>query len=152
MATEFVAVQELREAYAMSASKKQPTCTTCGRTLHVDSSIAAKQCVPCGLADLGHEISDDPIEAIAAPTPTPAAEKPPVVMPAPKISAPVAVVVTVPLFADVLLPEAEVPTSNGLTGSRPLYSRARMSTNGVDALKATVTVFVPAAAVFLFLA
>jgi hypothetical protein len=41
-------------------------------------------------------------------------------MPAPKISSPAAVVVTVPLFADVPLPEAEVPTSNGLTGSRPL--------------------------------
>ena len=66
----------------------------------------------------------------------PAAEKPPVVMPAPKISALAEVVVTVPLFADVPLPEAEVPTSNGLTGSRPLYSRARMSTNGVDVLKA----------------
>ena len=82
----------------------------------------------------------------------PAAEKTPLVMPAPKISSPAAVVVTVPLFADVPLPEAEVPTSNGLTGSRPLYSRARMSMNGVDALKVTVTVFVPAAAAFMFLA
>ena len=82
----------------------------------------------------------------------PAAEKPPVVMPAPKISAPAEVVVTVPLFADVPVPEAEVPTSNGLTRSRPLYSRARMSTNGVDVLKVTVTVFVPAAAAFMFLA
>ena len=58
----------------------------------------------------------------------PAVEKPPVVMPAPKISALAAVVVTVPLLAEVPVPEAEVPTSNGLTGSRPLYSRARMST------------------------
>ena len=82
----------------------------------------------------------------------PAAEKPPVVMPAPKISALAAVVVTAPLFADVPVPEAEVPTSNGLTGSRPLYSRARMSTNGVAVLKLTVTVFVPAAAAFMFVA
>ena len=82
----------------------------------------------------------------------PAAEKPPVVMPAPKISALAAVVVTVPLLADVPVPEAEVPTLNGLTRSRPLYSRARMSTYGVDALKVTVTVFVPAAAAFMFLA
>ena len=58
----------------------------------------------------------------------PARQKPPVVMPAPKISALAAVVVTVPLLAVVPVPDAEVPTSNGLTGSRPLYSRARMST------------------------
>jgi hypothetical protein len=51
-----------------------------------------------------------------------------------------------PLEQLAMLPEAEVPTSNELTGSRPLYSRARMSTNGVEALKATVTVFVPAVA------
>ena len=73
-------------------------------------------------------------------------------MPAPKISSLAAVVVTVPLLADVLVPEAEVPTSNGLTGSRPLYSEARMSTNGVDVLKVTVTVLVPAAAALMFLA
>ena len=70
----------------------------------------------------------------------PAAEKAPPVMPAPKISSPAALVVTAPLFADVPLPDAEAPTSNGLTGSRPLYSNARMSINGVDALKVTVTV------------
>ena len=58
----------------------------------------------------------------------PAAAKPPVVVPAPKISALAAVVVTAPLVADVPVPEAEAPTSNGLTGSKPLYSRARMST------------------------
>ena len=80
----------------------------------------------------------------------PAAENPPVVIPAPKINALAAVVVTVPLFAEVPVPDAEVPTLNGLTGSRPLYSRARMSTYGVDALKITVTVFVPAAAAFMF--
>ncbi len=57
----------------------------------------------------------------------PAVEKPPVVMPALKIS-PGAVVVTVPLLAAVPVPEAEVPTSKGLVGSRPLYSVARTST------------------------
>ena len=61
----------------------------------------------------------------------PAVENPPVVMPAPKISALAVVVVTVPLLADVPVPEAEAPTSNGFTGSRPLYSRARTSTKGV---------------------
>ena len=49
-------------------------------------------------------------------------------MPAPKINALAAVVVTVPLLAVVPVPDAEVPTSNGLFGSRPLYSSARMST------------------------
>ena len=49
------------------------------------------------------------------------------VMPALKIS-PGAVVVTVPVVADALVPEAEVPTSKGLVVARPLYSRARMST------------------------
>ena len=58
----------------------------------------------------------------------PAVEKPPVVMPAPKTSALAAVVLTVPLLAEVPVPAAEVPTSKGLTGSRPLYSRARRST------------------------
>ena len=65
----------------------------------------------------------------------PAVEKPPVVMPAPKINALAAVVVTVPLLAEVPVPEAEAPTSNGLTGSRPLYSSARTSTKGVAVLK-----------------
>ena len=58
----------------------------------------------------------------------PAAEKPPIVMPAPKISSRAAVVVTEPLFAEVPVPEAEAPTSKGFARSRPLYSRARMST------------------------
>jgi len=35
---------------------------------------------------------------------------------------------TAPLVADVPVPEAEAPTSNGFTGSKPLYSRARRST------------------------
>ena len=67
-------------------------------------------------------------------------------MPAPKSSALAAVVVTVPLLADVLVPEAEVPTSNGLTGSRPLYSRRGMSIKGVAVLKVTVTVLPAGAA------
>ena len=79
----------------------------------------------------------------------PAAEKPPVVMPAPKISALAVVVVTVPLLAVALVPEAEVPISKGLTVSRPLYSSARMSTEGVAVLKVTVTVLVPAAAALM---
>src|SRR5690349_9042232 len=82
----------------------------------------------------------------------PAAEKIPPVMPAPKISSFAPVVVTVPLFADVLLPEAEAPTSNGLTGSRPPYSSARMSTYGVAPLNVTVTVFAPAADALMLLA
>src|SRR6266550_7840595 len=82
----------------------------------------------------------------------PAAENNPPVMPAPKISSFAPVVVTAPLFADVPLPDAEAPTSNGLAGSRPLYSSARRSTYGVDALNVTVTVFVPAAAVLMLLA
>ena len=36
-----------------------------------------------------------------------------------------------------LLPEAEAPTSNGLVGSSPLYSRALMSTKAVAALNVT---------------
>src|SRR5215470_8891236 len=82
----------------------------------------------------------------------PAAENSPAVVPAPKISSFAAVVVTVPLFADVLLPDAEAPTSKGLTGSRPLYSSARTSTNDVDALRVTVTVLAPAAAALMPLA
>ena len=56
---------------------------------------------------------------------------------------------TVPLFAAVPLPEAEVPTSNGLTGSRPLYSNARISIKGVAVLNVTVTVLAPAAAALM---
>jgi len=43
----------------------------------------------------------------------PAAPKPPIVIPAPKISSPAAVVVTDPLLADALLPEAEAVASSG---------------------------------------
>ena len=62
------------------------------------------------------------------------------------------VVVTVPLLAVVPVPEADVPTSNGLFGSRPLYSRARISTYRVAVLKVTVTVLVPAGAALMSLA
>ena len=82
----------------------------------------------------------------------PAAPKPPIVMPAPKISSRAAVVVTAPLLAEVLLPDAEALASSGFVGSRPLYSMARMSTYGVAVLKVTVTVLVPAAAALMFLA
>ena len=84
--------------------------------------------------------------------PLPAAENPPAVVPAPMMSSCAAVVVTAPLFAELLVPDAEAPTSNGLTGSRPLYSRARRSTYCVAVLKVTVTVLVPAAADLMFLA
>src|SRR6476660_138315 len=82
----------------------------------------------------------------------PALEKPPVVMPAPKTSWPGVLVVTVPLLADEPTPAADEPTSNGRTGSRPLYSRARRSTYGVGALNVTVRVLAPAAAALMFLA
>jgi len=82
----------------------------------------------------------------------PAAENPPVVTPAPKINSWAAVVVTDPLFGVALVPEADRPTSKGLAWSRPLYSVARMSTNGAAALNITVTVFARAAAARMFLA
>jgi hypothetical protein len=82
----------------------------------------------------------------------PAPENPPAVMPAPKISALGTVVVTAPLLADALVPDADVPATSGATGSRPLYSVIRRSTNGVAVLNVTVTVFVPAAAALIFLA
>src|SRR5262245_59529378 len=82
----------------------------------------------------------------------PAAEKPPVVMPAPKMSVLGTVVVTAPLLADALVPDVEVPTTSGATGSRPLYSVIRRSTNSVAVLKVTFTVLVPAADALIFLA
>jgi hypothetical protein len=45
----------------------------------------------------------------------------------------------------VPLPLAPVATSKGLTASRPLYSRIRMSGLAVDPLNVTVTVFDPPA-------
>src|SRR5689334_23080924 len=84
--------------------------------------------------------------------PVPAAVKPPAVMPAPKISALETVVVTAPLFADALVPDADVPVISGATGSRPLYSVMRRSTKGVAVLKLTVTTLGPAGATLIFLA
>src|SRR5262245_31536531 len=82
----------------------------------------------------------------------PEVEKIPFVVPAAKISSLPVVVVTVPLLADALVAEPEEPTSNGLTGSRPLYSKARRSTNGVAVLKVTVIALDPAGAVLMLLA
>ena len=79
----------------------------------------------------------------------PAAEKAPLVTPAPKISALAEVVGTVPLLAEVPLPLAGLPVSNGLIGSRPLYSRARTLTNGVAVLNVVVTVLAPAGAALM---
>ena len=73
-------------------------------------------------------------------------------MPAPKISSLATVVVTEPLSASALLPEAEAPTSNGLVGSRPLYSDARISIKGVAVLNVTVTVLAPGVAALMLLA
>ncbi len=75
----------------------------------------------------------------------------PVVIPAAN-TRPGAVVVTEPLLAEVPVPDAEAPTSNGLLASNPLYSVARMSTYGVAVLNATVTVFAPAADALMFFA
>src|SRR5215472_13130376 len=55
----------------------------------------------------------------------PGAVNVPSVRPAPKTSSWATVVVTDPLFGVVLVPLAELPTSSGFAGSRPLYSRAR---------------------------
>ena len=46
--------------------------------------------------------------------PAPAAANPPVVVPAPKMSSCPVVVVTAPLFAELLMPDADAPTSKGL--------------------------------------
>src|SRR5690348_14507208 len=79
----------------------------------------------------------------------PAPEKLPEVIPALKIRSLAAVVVMVPLVAVVPAPLAEAATSKGLTGSRPLYSRARTSTYGVAVLKVAVMVLVPAPAALM---
>jgi hypothetical protein len=55
------------------------------------------------------------------------------------------VVVIAPEELVVLLPLAPIPTSKGLDGSRPLYSRIRTSGYAAGPLKVTVTVFEPAA-------
>ena len=59
--------------------------------------------------------------------PEPAATVAPVVRSAPTISSFAAVVVAAPLLGVALLPAAAATTSRGLAGSRPRYSRMRMS-------------------------
>src|SRR5215469_10039739 len=83
---------------------------------------------------------------------TPAAENPPTVMPAPKMSSLAAVVVMAPLLAVAVLPAADCPRSKGAVGSSPLYSVMRKSIHGAAALKVTVTVFAPAAAALILVA
>ena len=53
--------------------------------------------------------------------------KPPVVIPAPKMSSVANAVVTFPLLALVAVPDADAVLSNGLDASRPLYSVIRTS-------------------------
>jgi hypothetical protein len=55
------------------------------------------------------------------------------------------VVVKVPEELDVPFPLAATATSKGLNGSKPLYSRMRISGKAVDPLNVTLTVFDPAA-------
>ena len=75
--------------------------------------------------------------------PAPAAVNRFFVIPAPKISSVGVVVVTPPLLASVLVPEAERLTSNGVLASRPRYSRILMSANFTATLNVTVTLFAP---------
>ena len=60
----------------------------------------------------------------------PAVEKPPVVVPAPKMSALAAVVLTAPLVADVPVPEAEAPARNCPCLPEQLGSAARVFFRG----------------------
>ena len=76
--------------------------------------------------------------------------KPPVVIPAPKISSVAYPVVTFPLLALVAVPAADAVLSRGLDASRPLYSVIRTSAYGTGLLNTTVTLFVPAAADLMF--
>src|ERR1700694_4484517 len=62
------------------------------------------------------------------------------------------VVVTAPLEADALLPEAAAVTSRGFVVSIPLYSRIRMSGYTAPTLNLTVTVLAPAVAEAIFFA
>ena len=54
--------------------------------------------------------------------------------------------VTAPLLLDVPVPCAAAVTSTGLAAATPLYSAIRTSGYGAEALKATVTVLLPAGA------
>jgi hypothetical protein len=71
---------------------------------------------------------------------------------APKSKSVALVVVTAPLLAVALLPEAAAVTSTGLFGSAPLYSRIRMSGYAAAVENVTVTLFAPAPAAAMFLA
>jgi hypothetical protein len=70
-------------------------------------------------------------------------------MPAPKISAFAAVVVTAPLFGAVLVPLFDEVPSTGFELAIPAYSVMRTSADGTAALKATVTVLLAAALMLL---
>ena len=84
--------------------------------------------------------------------PDPAAVNFLAVVPPPTSSSFGEVVVTDPLFAAVDVPAADAALSNGLTGSRPPYSRIRRSGYAVAVLNVTVTVFVPATAARMLVA
>src|ERR1700693_5571557 len=59
---------------------------------------------------------------------------------------------TAPLLVAALLPVAAALTSRGVEGSRPLYSRIRISGEATAALKLKVTELAPAVAAAMFLA
>src|SRR5580704_16990844 len=61
-------------------------------------------------------------------------------------------VMTEPLLLKALLPVAAALTSKALTGSIPLYSRMRRSTEVAAALNLTETVLAPAVAAAMFFA
>ena len=67
----------------------------------------------------------------------------PWVVPAPKISATGALVVTFPLVAVIVLPACDDVAMNGATASSPAYSVTRMSTYGVERSSVTVTTLAP---------
>ncbi len=61
-------------------------------------------------------------------------------------------VIIAPLLLAALFPVAPAPTSRGLTGSIPLYSKILMSAKAAAALKLKVTVLAPARAAEMFFA
>ena len=62
------------------------------------------------------------------------------------------VVRAAPLLLEALLPVAAELTSRGWRGSRPLYSRMRISGEATAALKVKVTTLAPGEAATMFLA
>ena len=70
----------------------------------------------------------------------------PVVIPAPRMSALVAVVVAAPLDALVPEPDADAVASTRFVAASPEYSSARTSAYGTAPVYVTVTTFAPAAA------